>query len=211
MLKIATMICIFKMMEKDPTFKEKQIFLSSNLPLGVSVHPPHPLRAGQSYSVRQLLQAMIEFSDNDATGLLFKEVNQADYAGLFTDLGIEVPEIYGWDYTITASDYARFYRVLYNASYLNRASSEMALTLLTQTTFKNGMVKNFPANVIVAHKFGERMTEVKSLQFHDAGIVYVGNRPYVAVFMTEGMNIDVLPDAIAQLSSICYDYAIAQK
>jgi hypothetical protein len=37
-------------------------------------------------------------------------------------------------------DYASFFRVLFNASYLNRKDSEKALALLTKVAFRDGLI-----------------------------------------------------------------------
>ncbi|MDO8560151.1 MAG: serine hydrolase [bacterium] len=59
---------------------------------------------------------------------------------------------------MSVKDYASFFRILYNASYLNREQSERALGLMTKTRFRDGIIAGVPAGRPVAHKFGERTT-----------------------------------------------------
>ncbi len=75
MLKVATFITILKQAEMNPSFLEKQITLTSHADMGVLVNTPVPLVVGKWYSSYQLLQVMIEFSDNDATFLLKCEMD----------------------------------------------------------------------------------------------------------------------------------------
>src|SRR5205085_892290 len=79
-------------------------------------------------------------------------------AQIYNDLDMNISKIDS-DPTgdiISLKDYSSVFRILYNASYLNHDSSENALSLLSQSTFKNALVAGVPAETVVAHKFGER-------------------------------------------------------
>jgi len=81
---------------------------------------------------------------------------------------------------------------------------EKALDLLSQVEFKQGLNKNIPQNIEVAHKFGERQLQDKSVQLHDCGIVYYPNHPYLLCIMTRGTNYNSLSNVIGQISGSIY-------
>ena len=101
-------------------------------------------------------------------------------------------------------EYSRFFRILYNSSYLNNENSNKALEILSRVDFKSGLVAGTPANITVAHKFGERENGDEK-QLHDCGIVYHPENPYLICIMTRGKDFDKLSEVIAELSKITYE------
>src|SRR6185295_18381478 len=99
----------------------------------------------------------------------------------------------------------KLFRVLYNSTYLTSANSEYALSLLSQSSFKDGLVKELPPGVTVAHKFGEGGGPEEN-QLSDAGIVYDGSTPYLIVVMTRGKQLTELSQSISEISKQVYDY-----
>lgn len=134
---------------------------------------------------------------------MFLNISENDLSRIYTDLGIEIPGIRNVDDFMSVKDYASFFRVLYNASYLNREMSEKALDLLSKTDFEDGIVKNLPRNIKVSQKFGERRIDDIS-QLHDCGIVYKSKNPYLICVMTRGRSIDDLKKVIQNLSFETY-------
>ena len=107
---------------------------------------------------------------------------------------------------LSAENYASFFRVLFNASYLSRSLSEKALSLLAQSDFKDGLVAGVPPGIKVAHKFGFRITGINGeiKQLHDCGIIYYPRHPYLLCIMTSGKSYEYLDDAIKELSRVVY-------
>jgi beta-lactamase class A len=101
-------------------------------------------------------------------------------------------------------EYVSLFRVLFNVSYLNKEASEKALELLTRVEFKDGLPAGLPANIVVAHKFGERIVNGLS-QLHDCGIVYYPSHPYLICIMTRGADFTQLSKHIQEISKITYD------
>ncbi len=96
---------------------------------------------------------MIVYSDNTATNTLLQHLPNDVQGRTLKELGIPLPDEKSLEYLVTVKEYASFFRVLYNASYLSREKSELALEILSQSAFKNGIVKMLPASMSVAHKF----------------------------------------------------------
>jgi beta-lactamase class A len=170
---------------------------------------------GNTYTVRQLVEHMIRYSDNNAADLLYaylKDTNHLDvYQGIFSDLGIDPKVLTTYADTLTIQKYSIFLRVLYNATYLDRENSESALTLLSETDFSEGIESGVPNNTLVSEKFGEvRMVDVNGAligkEVNNCGIVYYPEHPYLLCIMTkgEGDNVKNLEAVIGSISRIIY-------
>ena len=205
LLKVPLMIAYFKLSEKDPNILNKKILF--NLPgdenLIENIKPKKVIEKNKEYTIKELIEYMIIYSDNNAKTFLFLNISENDLSRIYTDLGIEIPGIRNVDDFMSVKDYASFFRVLYNASYLNREMSEKALDLLSKTDFEDGIVKNLPRNIKVSQKFGERRIDDIS-QLHDCGIVYKSKNPYLICVMTRGRSIDDLKKVIQNLSFETY-------
>ena len=206
LLKVALAINILKLSESNPSLLDKKIVYDHRVDLKVTEAPKNPLIPGNEYTVRELIDAAIADSNNDAVTLLFEVFDKKLYADMFSEIGIPIPELTDTYYQFTATDFSKFFRILYNATYLNHDNSEYCMNLLLRCNFKKGISRDLPASVRVAHKFGERYTaDAKLTQFHEAGVVYAGGKPYVISIMTEGLNHDQLMDCVARISKLVYD------
>ena len=149
---------------------------------------------------------MIKSSDNNATLLLYQFLGFDKTAETYKDLGLNPPQV-DTDYQVSARQYATFFRILYNATYLSQSQSEKALSLLAEVDFKDGLVAGVPAGVVVAHKFGERHYDgdVAVEQLHDCGIIYKQKHPYILCVMTRGRSVTELASVISQVSRTVYE------
>lgn len=205
-MKIVTLICYLKESETNPSILEKKILLSRHfgeIPLQTLVS--QPLHPGTYYSVRELLSAMIINSDNDATALLNAQVDFDIYKNVLKNIGLPIPQKTQANYEFNIVECSRLIRVLYNASVLEPANSEYALKLLTQSNFREGLVKFIDPNLKVAHKFGERNFGDLQ-QLHETGVFYFRGRPYLLTVMTKGPDHTKLPAVLADVSKLVYDY-----
>jgi hypothetical protein len=103
---------------------------------------------------------MIVYSDNDAYNDLVKNLDPDETNQIYQDLDINISKAFANPNgdIITVKDYASFFRILFNASYLDQDMSEKALSLLTQVEYKKALVAGVPDTIAVAHKFGEENT-----------------------------------------------------
>jgi len=154
---------------------------------------------GRKYTVAELLRYMIDESDNNATYLLSIHIDQDKYRRLFLDLDIPPYELQNNAYNITARQYSKFFRVLYNATYLNEELSAYALKILSGCNFKEGLVKEIPKGIIVAHKFGERGINY-DMDFSESAIVYYHSQPYLLTIMTRGRDVKQQTELVSELS-----------
>jgi beta-lactamase class A len=165
--------------------------------------PQLRLARGEVYSVDELLRRSGAFSDNAAAGVLNGIVDPKYLARVYDELDLPRPrQDEPGTRSITPLNYGRIFRVLYNASFLNRALSERALGYFAQSAFHDGLEAGLPPGTILAHKFGIYTIpgQTPTAQLHDCGIVYRPGRPYFLCVMTEGRSADTLAAAIRQIS-----------
>ncbi len=176
------------------------------------IKPTARLAAG-SYTVQELLEAMITQSDNNALQVLQNHASAATLNDVFNNFGVP-PALDENSDSVSPQDYMRFFRILYNATYLGRARSQDALEMLSSTTFTQGIVAGVPPGMPVSHKFGERSVVSKNAstgavvstthELHDCGIVYYPHTPYGICIMTQGDDFKTLEHVIADISRVTY-------
>jgi beta-lactamase class A len=207
MLKVVIMVAYLKESEANPEILQHELTYSraiNNVVLANSNNASSQLKIDVSYKVADLINAMIVNSDNGATTLLLENIPQKDIDSLYTILQITKPNN-GSTFTISPIQYSRFFRMIYSTTYLGKQTSEEALTILSKTTFKDGIVAGLPSGIVVSHKFGERITSFKEVELHDCGIVYYPEKPYLLCVMTKGRDLSKLKDVIKNISQIVYD------
>lgn len=209
LLKVPLMMAYFKMAEANPEILIKRLTFESDFAearqYNSVVPPSHQLEIGKSYTIIDLIDHAIVYSDNQSTGLLMENVDPKNLHEAYTRLHIDDAMSPSNDGMVTIKQYAGFFRILYNSSYLNRYYSELSLTKLNQSEYKDGLVAGVPSNVPVAHKFGESSGSAGQNQFHDIGIIYHQTKPYILAVMTRGEDPQKLQSVIAQISKIVYD------
>lgn len=163
------------------------------------------LTAGRSYAVRELLERMIRWSRNDAKALLAELVGEAELRQVYTAL--DVPWPYGEgaaDAAMSGRHIARIMRTLYDASWLDAASSDLLLQLLAESEHRAALPSGVPAGVQVSHKWGHRLVPgaEERHHFHDCGIVHLPARPLLLCVLTEGRREADLHALIGQIARV---------
>ncbi len=205
LIKVPILITYMRMVEKDPSLLQKRLILAKNSPnVPPQTYNKKGIHLDTEYTVAELLKYMIADSDNYATLLLNQHIDVAALKKVFTDLGLENPNVNDRNFQITSQDYSVFMKALYNASYLTINDSEYATELLSDCSFKEGFIKLLPDSVKVAHKFGEAGTAIEH-QLHESGIVYVKDNPYLLTIMTKGPDVKKLPEVISKISKTVFD------
>lgn len=205
LLKIPVMIAYLKKAEEDPAILDKEIEYKTEInTIPQNIAPQNSAQLGNTYTVDKLLRYMIVDSDNISSILLFNNIDIKLIAKVYSDLQLSVPDLEE-EHRISAKEYATFFRVLYNVTYLDEELSEKALKLLTEASFRDGIVAGIPANITVAHKFAERKYTTRiDKQLHDCGIVYCPKGPYLICVMTKGKDFNALKGIIKDISRITY-------
>ncbi len=205
LLKLPVMMALLKKHETDAGLLAAKLPLIPGAPGELIPHfpPTVALKPGQTYTVDELLRAMIARSDNDALHTLLAALSETDYVRIYEDLGLRIPNVRDVDDPVTVREYATFFRMLYNASYLTKDMSQKALEYLAASEFDLGLEAGVPKGVTVAHKFGESGRGAER-QLHDCGIIYHPTKPYLLCVMTRGTDMKVLAEALAATSALVY-------
>lgn len=214
LLKLPILIAALKQSESQPEFlNQKLVGVASNenylQSLGTN---GFRLEYGKEYTIEELLNIMIVYSNNDAKEMILNALNRDFVNNVFYDLGIDIFRYRNFEYCLSVKQYASYFRILYNSTYLNKEHSNLALQILSRTRFKLGLNAGIPEKIIVAHKFGERDADQNQLkQLHDCGLVYRENRPYLICVMAKGKDFIALEEVIASISRLVYNYIPVQK
>jgi beta-lactamase class A len=212
-LKLPILIAYFKWSEDNPLVLRKKILFQG---VGVTPAPrylrsPKPLEAGSAYAVNDLLFRMTAYGDNDAYTLLMANLPPAYLQKVAKDLYVNYdPEVTGDSLTLSA--YASYFRVLFNASYLNEEMSEKALRYLARSVFRDGMASGIPSDSNIASKAGERVIRTvdseglpeEVLQLHEFGIIYHPERPFLLGVTARGGDFRDLARVIRDITKLVY-------
>lgn len=210
MLKVQTMVDALKYAESNPNILSKQVYYDGSFDNNKAEYfkPQKSLEAGKYYTIDQLIQYMITYSDNNAAKLLHDNIDSQSLQELYKDLSIEIPQN-TIDF-MNAKTYALFLRVLYNSTYLNREMSEKALKLMLAPDFPVGLQAGIDPKIEIAQKFGERQIfdtkgNLLKRELHDCGIIYKDKTPYILCVMTRGDDFQKMATSIKDVSKIVYD------
>ncbi|MCF8278394.1 MAG: class A beta-lactamase-related serine hydrolase [Flavobacteriales bacterium] len=204
LFKVAAMMYVLKKAENHPEILDESVEMKfRNDPvLGET-----DLRHGQSYTIRELVSALIINSDNHALATLqFRFQNRVMWQSVLSELGYPITSTASTLNNISPKAYSILLRVLYNAAYLNRQYSEEALSILSKAKFKGGIVQGVGSeDIIIANKFGLRKWS-GSVQLHESALVYLSNAPYTLTIMTEGKDENDLKSILSRISEITYKH-----
>ncbi|MBP9697666.1 MAG: serine hydrolase [Candidatus Moranbacteria bacterium] len=206
LLKVPVMMAYYRWSEDEPSLLQQKIAYQAPKDFGVTtmIKPREELTVGQSYTIEELIHRMIIYSDNQAIGLLTERLSLEKMRDLFAMLGVGDDVLSDPNARLTVKEYASFFRILFNSSYLSRENSEKALKLLAATDYSDALPAGVPEGILVAHKFGEAGTAEVERQLHDCGIVYFPNHPYLACIMTRGKDTETLKNALRDISGFIY-------
>jgi len=207
LLKVPVFMTYYHEAEKDPALLRKTLRFNErygSVEAGTQhIVPEEEIQVGKEYTIEDLSRRIIVYSDNQAVTLLINHISGPSLRKLYRMLGVDEGVLNGPDGRLSVREYATFFRILFNASYISPAYSESALKLLSETKFTKGLVAGVPPDVVVAHKFGEGGNEDEH-QIHDCGIVYYPDHPYLLCVMTKGKDITTLEQTIATISRFVY-------
>lgn len=204
--KVPLMIALLKQAEQDLGLLERSVEYTGKTHLAAmqNVRPASTLEEGKSYQVVELIRRMIVYSDNDAFALLTKVVDEQVLREVYGALGVGLDDSPRGREMRSVAAYGGFFRVLFNGTYLSWQRSDQALALLAQTEFARGIREGVPKTVPVAHKFAEHADQ-GVIEFHDCGIVYYPEHPYVLCVMTRGSSFPKLVSSVGALSRLVYE------
>jgi beta-lactamase class A len=163
---------------------------------------------GTNFSIEQLLKALLTQSDNTAHHILMRNMSEPELGDLKDAIGLD--DLFDEKSEVSAKEYARLFRALYNSSFLDRSGSQQILEWLNQTPFNQMLAAGLPADTTFSHKIGEDNVEQNYL---DAGIVYLPNRPFLIAVMIKQHDQTKARTLMKQISVAAHNYiqGYAQK
>jgi beta-lactamase class A len=211
LLKVPILIGYLRLIERDPNLKKTKIKYdpSKHDVEGIQlISFPEKLVPQKEYTVEELLMRMITLSDNSAMMALRDFKPETGIQQTLKDMGVPLAKD-GDDLIISVRNYATILRILYNATFINKDSSNLALKILSMSRFTGGLKAGVPADIKVADKFGERHIGML-MQFHDCGIIYYPRSPYLLCVMSRGLEMEKLVSSVAKVSKAVFEQVSEQ-
>ncbi len=217
LLKLPIMLTFLKMADDDPNLLSEKLTIK-RLPKDVEdqyFKPEKTVEIGETYTMEDLLEIMIVYSDNHASGFLLDHLYSTSKEKDPLLVTLRETGTLGSDSKpfeeISVKAYGSFFRLLFNPSYLSNEMSDKALGYLSKSMFDQGIAGGVPKGVKVAHKFGERDLDDNLNQLHDCGIVYFPKNPYILCVMTRGEDFKDLSKVIQDISKMVYEEVDSRK
>ncbi len=210
--KVALMISVLKIAESDITFLSKRVIFNvkpENRTAPAELTAP-ALEYGKTYTIKDLISQMIIYSDNDAYSILRKIIGESNRDRVFVELRLPVPT--NETSSMSPEEISRFFRVIYNSTYLPKELSEFALEVLSHSDFTAGLKAGVPNDVVVSDKYGYRAgNQTSNQELHDCGIIYYPANPFFLCVMTRGKDLSDLEDFIQTITQTIYSYVDQQS
>lgn len=212
LLKVPLMLAYLDLAEDQPKLLETKVVYQAieNQPLQ-NFPAKDPIIEDKPYTLSELIQHMIDHSDNSAYFVLLEYLKQISpekdlLKDLYTRMGIIDPQNSLED-SLSVKSYSSILVQLYHSSFFDKKeTSEKALEYMADTDFNDGIVAGVPSKIRVAHKFGERANlENDQKQLHDCGIIYYPGNPYLLCVMTRGNDWQKLTSIISSISKTVYE------
>ena len=169
------------------------------------------LNTGHHFTLKELATLMIIVSDNQATNILIdflgmeninqlgREVNLKE-----TFLGRKMMDIEarkkGYDNYTCADDISLLLKLIYQEKLINKEASQLMLDILLRQQQGERLQRYLPSDIKIAHKCGD----LDNLE-NDGGIIWLGDRAYILVVLTNGMPNLQCKQTIGKISKFVYD------
>jgi len=158
--------------------------------------------AGYTVSLKEMLETMLRDSDNTALRTFSRRyITTEETIEAFQELGL--PRPINETIAITPKEYSTMLKTLYFSSYLSRELSQTSLSMLANTRIEGYITSGVPAHVKVAHKIGY---ETIANYYHDCGIIYYPNRPYILCIMSKNSPEDEVKSVMKEISKTIYGH-----
>lgn len=149
-------------------------------------------RAGSAHAVSELLEKMIDISDNTATNMLIRLVGRARINHSMAELGLQHTHLTddirteGWgirrQLRTSPADLVHLLALMAHRQLVDEWSSNEMISILEQDQYNTLLPEPLPDNIPIAHKTGSFFDTL-----NDAGIVYADDAPYVIAIMTTAL------------------------
>lgn len=223
-MKVPVMMAIYEAVERGELRMDQEVpvvdeFVSiydgSTFSIGVDGDSDREIydHLGRTLTLENLIRRMIVRSSNLATNILIQFVGAERVTELIREAGASRMEVLrgvqdirayeaGMSNTATAADLrAVLSRIAIAAMDDPDGAAAAMARILADQEFNEGIPAGLPPRTRVAHKTGS-ITEI----YHDAGIVYPGDRePYVLVVLTAGTDDASAAETVSRISRAIWE------
>jgi len=197
LMKLPVMLLFYQEVEKgnlEPeikyTLKESDKVLGAGILQGKS--------AGTTYTYRQLIEYMGQYSDNTAFKVIRRVLGDDKIQQTINDLGMTETSLE--DFETTPEDIGLFFQKLYQGKIINSNSRSELLDFLTKTAYEDWLPAGVSKKIKVVHKIGR-----ETGTFSDGGIVFT-DKPYVIVIMSKDAREIEANEVLPKISQAVFDF-----
>ena len=169
------------------------------------------LNAGHHFTLKELATLMIIVSDNQATNILIDFLGMENINQLGKELDLKETFLgrkmmdaearkKGYDNYTCADDISLLLKLIYQEKLINKEASQLMLDILLRQQQGERLQRYLPSDIKIAHKCGD----LDNLE-NDGGIIWLGDRAYILVVLTNGMPNLQCKQTIGKISKFVYD------
>ncbi|WP_170292001.1 serine hydrolase [Heliobacterium mobile] len=160
---------------------------------------------GKEYKLRELARLAIVYSDNAAWAMLLDYLGDDNLGQFEQSIGGTVTYYDDNSNPLTTPrDMGKYLAYLSVFRDNQPALGNEIFNALENTVYNDRIPSELPAGTVVAHKIGSLNDK-----FHDVGIVFAPNRPYIiSIYSKDGWEAASV-QTLADLSRIVYDYQVS--
>ena len=169
------------------------------------------LNTGHHFTLKELATLMIIISDNQATNILIDFLGMENINQLGKELDLKETFLgrkmmdaearkKGYDNYTCADDISLLFKLIYQEKLINKEASQLILDILLRQQQGERLQRYLPSDIKIAHKCGD----LDNLE-NDGGIIWLGDRAYILVVLTNGMPNLQCKQIIGKISKFVYD------
>ena len=169
------------------------------------------LNTGHHFTLKELATLMIIISDNQATNILIDFLGMENINQLGKELDLKETFLgrkmmdaearkKGYDNYTCADDISLLLKLIYQEKLINKEASQLILDILLRQQQGERLQRYLPSDIKIAHKCGD----LDNLE-NDGGIIWLGDRAYILVVLTNGMPNLQCKQTIGKISKFVYD------
>jgi len=197
LMKLPVMLLFYQEVEKgnlDP--ETKYVLKEVDKVLGAGILQGKA--SGSTYTYRQLVEYMGQYSDNTALKVMRRILGEAKIQETIDELGMTKTSLK--DFTTTPKDIGLFFQKLYRGKLINNEHRDEMLNFLTKTAFEDWLPKGIPGNIRVVHKIGKDLGT-----FSDGGLVFA-DKPFVIVMMSKDAREIEANEVLPKISGLVWGW-----
>ena len=169
------------------------------------------VNTGHHFTLKELVTLMIIVSDNQATNILIDFLGMENINQLGKELDLKETFLgrkmmdaearkKGYDNYTCADDISLLLKLIYQEKLINKEASQLMLDILLRQQQGERLQRYLPSDIKIAHKCGD----LDNLE-NDGGIIWLGDRAYILVVLTNGMPNLQCKQTIGKISKFVYD------